>query len=387
MVFVLVAAAIWGAGPGVAVAASPSAGAAPKASILVDADSGKVLAEGNPHVALPAASTEKLMTALVALENLPAGGVVKVGSRPAEQGPLRIGMQAGQAWSLEDTLHALLMVSANDAAYALAEAASGSVEAFAAAMNAAAARYGMRDSTFADPAGLDDPSASQDGGKASAYDLAIAARNALAVPDIVRIAGLGEYRFTGPDGHEHRLHNINKLLGRYPGAVGLKTGYTRRAGHTLIAAARRDGRTMIAVVLGADDAYGVAARLLDQGFATPLHAAATEQLPGVAFHPASTGPHRQKDGRPADPPVASSHGRPAHRGVPWTIPLAIVVVTVAVLVVLRPRAQRSQWRTARRSVSQSDRLARPDERVVPVPTVYDYAHDDGIAAVPEKELV
>lgn len=84
---------------------------------MVDADSGKVLAEGNPHEALPAASTEKLMTALVALEKLPAGGVVQVGSRPAEQGPLRIGMEAGQVWSLGDTLHALLMVSANEAAY------------------------------------------------------------------------------------------------------------------------------------------------------------------------------------------------------------------------------------------------------------------------------
>jgi len=139
-------------------------------------------------------------------------------------------MQAGQAWPLDDTFHALLMVSANDAAYALAEAASGSVEAFAAAMNTAAARYGMRDSRFADPAGLDDTSASQGGGKASAYDLAIAARNALAVPDIVQISGLGEYHFTGPDGHEHRLPQHQQAArSRYPGAMGLKTGYTRLA--------------------------------------------------------------------------------------------------------------------------------------------------------------
>jgi D-alanyl-D-alanine carboxypeptidase len=116
----------------------------------------------------------------------------------------------------------------------------------------------------------------------SAYDLAIAARNTLAVPELAAIAVLPEYRFTGP-GRDHRLLNHNRLLQRYPGAVGLKTGYTRKAGHTFVAAATREGRTMIAVVLNSDDTYAAAAALLDQGFATPPDARGTgERLPAVA---------------------------------------------------------------------------------------------------------
>ncbi|MGH9042593.1 MAG: D-alanyl-D-alanine carboxypeptidase family protein, partial [Acidimicrobiia bacterium] len=236
------------------------AGAAPapaaKAWILVDADSGAVLAAGNHHEALPPASTTKLMTALVAVEKLPERAVFMVGDIAAAQPAMRIGMKTGQGWALSPALHSLLMVSANDAAYALAEAASGSLSGFAADMNAAAARYGMKDSVFNDPAGFDDSASFQGGSRVSAYDLAITGRNFLAVPWLTEIAVLSEYGFQGPSGRQHRLLNHNKLLKRYPGAIGLKTGYTRQAGHTFVGAARRDGRTMIAVVLNTDDTYG-----------------------------------------------------------------------------------------------------------------------------------
>ena len=249
-----------------------AAGAAPvpraKAFILVDADSGAVLAGQDHHSPLPPASTTKLMTALVAVEKLPEEAVFVVGDIAAAQPAMRIGMRAGQGWALAPALHSLLMVSANDAAYALAEAASGSLAGFAADMNASAARYGMKDSVFNDPAGFDDSASFKGGSRVSAYDLAVAARNFLAVPELVSIAALPEYGFQGPSGRQHRLLNHNKLLRRYPGAIGLKTGYTRQAGHTFVGAARRDGRTMIAVVLNTDDTYGSAAALLDFGFAT-----------------------------------------------------------------------------------------------------------------------
>jgi D-alanyl-D-alanine carboxypeptidase (penicillin-binding protein 5/6) len=257
-----------------------------RAWILADADSGRVLAAQDHHEALPPASTTKLMTALVATERLPKEAVFMVGDRPAAQSAMRIGMRPGQGWALAPVLHALLMVSANDAAYALAEAVSGSLAAFAADMNAAAERYGMRDSVFNDPAGFDDSASFNGGSRVSAYDLAIAARNALAVPELAAIAALPEYRFQGPSGRQHHLRNHNKMLKRYPGAVGLKTGYTRRAGHTFVGAATRDGRTMIAVVLDSDDIYGAAAVLLDRGFATPRHDAGTgERLPAVKVQP------------------------------------------------------------------------------------------------------
>jgi D-alanyl-D-alanine carboxypeptidase len=184
---------------------------------------------------------------------------------------MKIGMAEGEQWALDDTLHSLMMVSANDAAYALAEAASGSLEAFAADMNAAAARYGMVDSRFADPAGFDGAEGFNGGSRVSPYDLAIAARNYLAVPELSAIAGMSEYRFDGP-AKAHVLRNHNKLLARYPGATGLKTGYTGLAGNTFVGTAQRDGRTMIAVVLNSTNMYGVAAALLDKGFATPADA-------------------------------------------------------------------------------------------------------------------
>jgi serine-type D-Ala-D-Ala carboxypeptidase (penicillin-binding protein 5/6) len=274
----------------VGVAAVTAAGAesdlAPtKAWILVDADSGAVLAGHAHHEALPPASTQKLMTALVALEKLPDGSELAVGEIAAAQPAMRIGMQVGQRWDLSDALHSLLMVSANDVAYALAEASSGSLEGFAADMNATARRYGMQDSTFNDPAGFDDSASYNGGSLASAYDLAIAARNALAVPVLAEIAALDKYAFAGP-AREHTLTNHNKLLRRYPGAIGMKTGYTRRAGHTFVGAARRDGRTMIAVVLGSDDMYGTTAALLDRGFATPTgDPGIGESVPEVRFAP------------------------------------------------------------------------------------------------------
>jgi D-alanyl-D-alanine carboxypeptidase (penicillin-binding protein 5/6) len=259
---------------------------AARAFILVDADSGAVLAAQAQHDALPPASTTKLMTALVALEKLPAEAVFVVDDTAAAQPAMRIGMRSGQGWALSPTLHSLLMVSANDAAYALAEAASGSLAGFAADMNATAARYGMRDSVFNDPAGFDDSASFQGGSRVSAYDLAVAARNFLAVPELAAIAAMPEYAFQEPTGRPHHLRNHNKLLRRYPGAIGLKTGYTRQAGHTFVGAARRDGRTMIAVVLDTDDTYGSAAALMDFGFATARDDPGIgEQVPAPAVRP------------------------------------------------------------------------------------------------------
>ena len=118
--------------PAAAQAAPPPTQPVPaKAWILVDADTGKVLDAFNEHEAMPPASTQKVMTALVATEKLGHDATFTVGPTAAAQGAMRIGMVAGQQWSLDQALHSLLLVSANDAAYALAEAASGTVDAFA----------------------------------------------------------------------------------------------------------------------------------------------------------------------------------------------------------------------------------------------------------------
>jgi D-alanyl-D-alanine carboxypeptidase len=164
------------------------------------------------------------------------------------------------------------MISANDAAFAIAERTSGSVEQFAEDANATAKRLGARNTEIADPAGLDDRT-SAGGSRMSAYDLAVVARNVLAVPELATPARLMEYEFTDPRGQLRHLTNHNDgFLSTYPGATGLKTGFTRNANRTLVTSATRDGRTMIAVVLGTWDDTGWAGFLLDQGFSTPADA-------------------------------------------------------------------------------------------------------------------
>ena len=147
-----------------------------------------------------------------------------------------------------------MMSSANDAAYAIAETAGGgSLAGFQAAMTATGARLGMVDSTFADPAGFDDGGSFAGGPRMSAYDIAVATRNALTLPEITNWASTPTYEFVDPQGGQRSLTNHNKLLPGnsrgYEWATGYKTGYTDNAGHTLVATATRDGRTLIAVVL------------------------------------------------------------------------------------------------------------------------------------------
>jgi D-alanyl-D-alanine carboxypeptidase (penicillin-binding protein 5/6) len=241
----------------------------PRAWVLLDAGTGRIVSSSNARVALPPASLSKVLTALVVVRTLGPNTTVPVSARAAAAPPMKIGMKKGQVWRTEDALRALLMVSANDAAVALAERAGGTLTGFQRAMAFTATRLGVADSpVLRDPAGLDGPDGVGGGNRVSARDLAIITRAALAEPRIAAIVATQRYRFTGPDGKRHQLVNHNKLLGSYRGLVGVKTGFTSRAGGCLVTAARRKGRTMIAVVLGSQDIYGPSRRLLDQGFAT-----------------------------------------------------------------------------------------------------------------------
>ena len=249
--------------------------------MLVDADTGAVIDGSNARLPLPPASVGKVLTALLAVERLPAGAQAPVSPRAAAMPASKVGLVAGQTWPVDDLLQALMLVSANDAAVALAERVGGSLPGFRQEMALAATRLRLADQPILqDPAGLDDESSVDGGNRISARDLAIVTRAALAVPQIRSIVAEPEFRFRGPDGLDHRYWNHNPLLRTYPGAIGVKTGYTRLAGHSLIGAATRDGRTMIAVVLGAADPARSTAQLLDRGFATPVAAeAALDHLP------------------------------------------------------------------------------------------------------------
>jgi D-alanyl-D-alanine carboxypeptidase (penicillin-binding protein 5/6) len=327
---------------------APGAAYPAKAWVLVDADTGTVLDAFDEHEPLPPASTTKLMTALVATEKLAREATFTVGADAAAQPAMRIGMGAGEQWTVDAAMHSLMMVSANDAAYALADAASGNLGAFANDMNAAAVRYGMVDSRFADPAGFDDASAFGGGSRVSAYDLAIAARNVLAEPELVAMAGTPDYRFDGPDGKSHALYNHNKLLARYAGATGLKTGYTSLAGHTFVGTATRDGRTMIAVVLNADDTYGIASALMDKGFAAPADAPGL----GAPLPPVRVQAFRALEAATVVPGKAVAEQHPVKSGgASGTLTVLFLAAgsTGGVMVALRRRAaRRRRERVARR---------------------------------------
>jgi D-alanyl-D-alanine carboxypeptidase len=239
---------------------------------VVDADTGAIVDASNERVPLRAASVIKLLTAVIALERLPADATVPVSAVTEGMPAAKINMKAGQTWGLKDTMYSLLLVSGNDAAVALAERVSGSRSGFAATMGGAARRLGLEDAPrLRDAAGLDEaPFAFEDGNLISARDLAIIARAALAQPEISSIVATDTYRFHGGDGIDHRIRNHNLLLKSYPGATGMKTGYTTGAGHTLIGSATRNGRRMICVVLNAVDPNGSCAALLDKGFFVPV---------------------------------------------------------------------------------------------------------------------
>ncbi|MEY2461747.1 MAG: hypothetical protein QOG30_3577 [Acidimicrobiaceae bacterium] len=274
---------------GALVTAAPSAAAQPapplpKAYALVDADTGAVIAQQDSRTVRPPASTIKLLTALIAFQQLQPGEAVPI-SPVAEGMPARkINVKSPQVWAYDHLMRSMMMVSANDAAVALAEKiGGGTLDGYVTVANETAARLGLADSPILnDPAGLDDEFANKGGDRISPRDLAIIARAVLANPDLMQIVDTRDYRFTGGDGLAHKLTNHNLFLDLYAGANGLKTGTTDLAGHTFVGSATRGGRTMLVVVFDAVDYYGSAGALLDQGFNTPVAAEANlDHLPPV----------------------------------------------------------------------------------------------------------
>jgi serine-type D-Ala-D-Ala carboxypeptidase (penicillin-binding protein 5/6) len=309
----------------------------PAAYIVVDVDTGNIVSQADSRTLHPPASTIKLMTALIAAERLPATDVVPI-SPLAESMPARkINVKAGQTWTLNDLMHCLLMISANDAAVAVAERVGGSLDGFTAIAQATADRLGLVDKpVFNDPAGLDDEFAHGGGSFISARDLAIVARAVLARPDLMAIIGKTEYSFTGGDGLGHHFTNHNLFLGMYAGATGMKTGTTDKAGSTFVGSATRNGRTMLTVELNAPDAYRSAAVLLDQGFATPVASESkVDALPAVVkgASVATTTPPPVAEGSAAAAP-AKHAGSKLDINSPM-VAAAILLAGVIALVIVR----------------------------------------------------
>lgn len=250
---------------GVPVPTPPTVTAA--AWILYDDTHDMELASLQPDSQRAMASTTKIMTALVALRHGNLDDRVVVSERAASVGEAEAGLHPGEVFSLRQLVSALTVRSANDAAMAVAEAVGGSVEGFVELMNQEAAAMGLQHTHFANPHGLDAP-----GHYSSPRDLLTLAREAMADPFFAQLASTKELSLpTAPDGAERRLVSTNRLLTDYPGAIGVKTGYTGQAGLVLVAAAERDGRRLYAVVMGANGSrahFADAATLLDYGFSS-----------------------------------------------------------------------------------------------------------------------
>lgn len=240
-----------------AVAVSSSAASA----VLYEPSSGRVLFEQQAHIKRPMASTTKLMTALVAVESVPKDAVLTASFEALNVEGSSMGLQVGDTITRDDLLYGLLLSSGNDAANVFALSIAGSYEAFAELMNARAAQIGMVNTCFVTPSGLD-----ADGHGASAYDMALLAGEVLKNDLLAAICATEEATITA-GGRTLYLSNHNRLLSEYEGSVGMKTGYTSKAGRCLVSAATRDGVTLIAVTLDCSNDWEEHKALLDAGFA------------------------------------------------------------------------------------------------------------------------
>ncbi|MEX0791364.1 MAG: D-alanyl-D-alanine carboxypeptidase family protein, partial [Actinomycetota bacterium] len=235
-----------------------------QAGVLLDMESGNVLWAREEKVIRAPASLTKILTGLVAIENsdLNKQGVISNAARtvPGQ----RMFAEEGWTMTVRDMLWGLLLQSGNDAAISLAETIGpdGTVESFMQMANSRARELGATDSNFVNPHGLDAP-----GHQTTARDLALITSAALRNPTFVDMVSSKTHVVPWGDGQNHLFINHNKLLWRYDGTIGVKTGFTNDAGNCLISAVQRDGRTLIAVVMGTGNHYAESTALYDWGFA------------------------------------------------------------------------------------------------------------------------
>lgn len=232
-----------------------------QSEVLIDGCSGAVIHEKNAREKMGMASTTKIMTALVALERCPLDKSVEIADGAIGVEGSSIYLKKGESLTLRQLLYALLLQSANDAATAIALEIGGSIEGFAELMNQKAADLGLKDTHFTNPHGLFDQEH-----YTTAYELALIAKAALEVPEFREIVSTVKADIPDGNGGVRTLVNHNKLLRLYDGAIGVKTGFTKKTGRCLVSAAERDGTTVIAVTLNAPDDWNDHIRLLDHGF-------------------------------------------------------------------------------------------------------------------------
>lgn len=240
-------------------------------AILMDFNSGRILWEKNSTAPLSIASTTKIMTCIIALENANFKDEVTVSKRAASAPEVKMHLSTGEKQRLEDLLYALMLQSSNDAAVAIAEHVGGTVEKFCEMMTVKAKEIGALDSVFETPNGLD-----AGNHHSTAYDMALITRYALSNEDFVRIINTKEVTtpVSGGDYKSYYIANTDRLIREYEGANGVKSGFTNKAGHCFVGSAVRNDVKLISVVLasgwgtkGKNQKWIDTKQLLDYGFA------------------------------------------------------------------------------------------------------------------------
>ena len=217
---------------------------------VIDVDSGVVLWEKNSQVATSPASTTKMMTALVSLENYQLGQILTVGDLSKVDGQ-KIKLKEGEKLTVENLLYAMLVGSANDAAITLAENFPGGQSGFVWAMNQKAVEMGLKNTHFTNPVGYDDANH-----YSSASDLGAIAIQAIKSSEIAKIVATEKIDFTDVSGKiRHSVSNVNTLVGKLPGVKGIKTGWTQVAGECLVSLVERDNHRVVISLLGSQDRF------------------------------------------------------------------------------------------------------------------------------------
>ena len=253
-------------------AAEPKVGAIGAA--LIDGKTGRMLWQKNGEAPLAMASTTKIMTAILVLEKGNLEETVIISRNAAVQPEVHMHLKEDEQWRMKDLLSAMMLRSYNDAAVALAEAVSGSVEVFCEEMTRKAVEIGAKDTVFGSPNGLDSYLSSEEH-HSTAYDMALIAAYALENPVFREMIAQPAVMVSDVTGaHVCEVTNTDRLLREYAGALGVKTGYTNKAGHCFVGAAERDGVLLVSTVLGSG--WGAAGKerkwtdtkaILDYGFA------------------------------------------------------------------------------------------------------------------------
>jgi D-alanyl-D-alanine carboxypeptidase (penicillin-binding protein 5/6) len=228
----------------------------------MDAGSGRILYDENSRERLPQASLTKIMTALLVIENGDLNKDIQISTNAAKTPESGINLQPGETLTRQQLLYACMLHSANDAATALAESVSGNEQAFVNLMNQRAQQLGMQDTHFCNPHGLENKNH-----YSSAYDLALLTRQAMSNPIFRQVVATRTTTIPWA-GHpqDRTLVNENRLLYRYDGAIGVKTGYTKEAGNCVVGTAQRGNMILIAISMDSPTVYDDLERMLDYGF-------------------------------------------------------------------------------------------------------------------------